>query len=86
LTSQIRFRQKVLKQVPRDKKLFQVSEKGKAHSVEKLKSNVLQLIMDAATGPVEKVSQNQIPLLVGEKVKYTFNEGSWPGRVLRLLV
>lgn len=41
--------------------------------------------MDAAIGPVEEMSQNQMPLLVGKKVKHSFNEGSWPGRVLSVV-
>ncbi|KAL3867760.1 hypothetical protein ACJMK2_040610, partial [Sinanodonta woodiana] len=85
LSSQIRFRQKVLKQTVIDKQLYQMSEKGKAYSLEKLKNNVIQLIKDAADSPSEESPTQEIPLLVGKKVIHTFNEGKWPGRVLSVV-
>lgn len=82
LVSQIRFRQKVLKQVVSDKKIYQISAKGKPHSIEKLKENVVKLITDAGEGPgEEKLSQN-IPLFVGKRVVHTFDAGKWKGQVI----
>lgn len=81
LIAQIRFRQKVLKQVVKDKKLYYVSETGKQHSVEKLKENVMKLINEATEGPSEEIYTAAIPLLVGKKVIHSFDEGKWPGRV-----
>ncbi|CAC5358011.1 unnamed protein product [Mytilus coruscus] len=85
LISQIRFRQKVLKQVVVDKKLYFVSEKGKALSLEKLKSNVIKLIVDATEGPSEERVARDVPLFVGKKVLHTFKEGKWNGRVLSVV-
>ncbi|CAC5368053.1 unnamed protein product [Mytilus coruscus] len=85
LISQIRFRQKVLKQVVVDKKLYFVSEKGKALPLEKLKSNVIKLIVDATEGPSEERVARDVPLFVGKKVLHTFKEGKWNGRVLSVV-
>ena len=64
LISQIRFRQKVLKQVLRDKKLYFVIEKGKGLSIEKLKSNVLKLIEGSTEGPSEEREARNVLLFV----------------------
>jgi hypothetical protein len=86
LTAQIRFRQRVLKQTVQDKKLYNVSEKGKLCSIEKLKNNVLMLIKDAAEGPCEEkpLNTNQ-PLLVGKKVCHSFDDRKWIGRVISVV-
>ncbi|VDI49877.1 Hypothetical predicted protein [Mytilus galloprovincialis] len=85
LVAQIRFRQKVMKQVVNDKKLYHVSEKGKAHSIDKLKSNVLKLIVDAGDGPGEERSSRNIPLFVGKRVSHAFNDGKWKGHVISVV-
>lgn len=85
LTTQLRFRQKVLKQVVKDKKLYFVTEKGKALSIEKLKSNVVKLMVDATDGPSEERVAKDVTLFVGKRVVHTFNEGKWNGRVLSVV-
>ncbi|VDI00584.1 Hypothetical predicted protein [Mytilus galloprovincialis] len=85
LRSQIKFRQKVLKQIVVDKKLYFVSEKGKALSLKKLNSNVIKLIVDATEGPSEETVARGVPLFVGKKALRTFKEGKWNGRVLSVV-
>jgi hypothetical protein len=82
LVAQLRFRQKVLKQIVSDKQVYQVSEKEKAHSIEKLKSNVLTLIADTDEGPGVAKSSRNIPLFVGKRVLHTFEDGKWKGRAI----
>lgn len=47
LVAQLRFRQTVLKQVVKDKSVFNASSKGKPLSIEQLTMNVRKLINDA---------------------------------------
>lgn len=81
LVAQLRFRQTVLKQVVKDKAIFNATSKGKPLSIEQLTVNVQKLINDAAT--VDKQPKHAPPpFLVGKKVKHTFNEGMFTGRVI----
>lgn len=85
LISQIRFRQKVLKQSVSDKKIYHVIEKGKAHSIDKLTENVLKLIKDAGEGVGSERKSQNVPLFVGKRVVHTFEDGKWNGRVISVV-
>ncbi|CAC5398192.1 unnamed protein product [Mytilus coruscus] len=85
LISQIRFRQKVLKQSVNDEKIYHVTEKGKAHSIDKLKENVLKLIKDAGEGVGSERKSQNVPLFVGKRVVHTFEDGKWNGRVISVV-
>lgn len=81
LVAQLRFRSNVLKQVVKDKSIFNATSKGKHLSIEQLTMNVRKLINDATT--MEKEPKHAPPpFLVGKKVKITFNEGMFTGRVI----
>ncbi|CAC5398111.1 unnamed protein product [Mytilus coruscus] len=85
LIAQLRFRQNVLKQYVKDKKIFNASVKGKALSIEALTENVKKLIEEAASKDVsENIQQrsSRMPILVGKKVPHTFNEGTFTAKVI----
>lgn len=85
LISQIRFRQKVFKQSVSDKKIYHVTEKGKAHSIDKLKENVLKLIKDAVEGVGSGRKSQNVPLFVGKRVVHTFEDGTWNYRIISVV-
>ena len=75
----------MFKQHVSDKKLYHVTEKGKPHSFQKLKENVIKLIKAAGEGEgSEKRSQN-IPLFVGKRVIHTFEDGKYHGQVVSVV-
>ena len=85
LIAQLRFRQNVLKQYVKDKKIFNASVKGKALSIEALTENVKKLIEEAASKDVsENIQQrsSRMPILVGKKIRHTFNEGTFTAKVI----
>lgn len=85
LIAQLRFRQNVLKQYVKDKKIFNASAKGKPLSIETLTENVKRLIEEAASKDVNEDIQHRssrMPILVGKKVRHTFNEGTFTAKVI----
>lgn len=48
-------------------KVFQMSEKNKAYSLEKLTENLKKFIQDAAEGPLEERTNHKNPQFVGKK-------------------
>lgn len=65
LNCQLRFRKIVLNQ-PGDKKLFQMSEKGKQHSIQTLTDNVKRLIKDS----LNITRANPHHIFVGKRIKH----------------
>lgn len=85
LVAQLQFRKNVLKQFVTDKSIFNATAKSKALSIEGLTTNVKKLIEDAANKVVSTESRkisNRMPILVGKRIKHTFNEGTYNGKVI----
>ena len=85
LISQLRFRQNVLKQNVKDKSIFNATAKGKALSIETLTLNVHKLIKEAVSKESNQHTQkrsSKTPILVGKKIRHTFNEGTYDGKVI----
>lgn len=84
IKTQLKFRQKVLKQSHPDNSIFSFSYKGKAHSLEKLKDNLCKLVdgvevhNDSTVQDHEVLSLNfedvhlQPELLIGRRIKHRF--------------
>ena len=67
LKAQLRFRKAILEQMA-DKSLFMFSEKGKEHSVEKLKNNLLSLIDISLKSP-DPLNKS---VLLGKRIRHYF--------------
>ncbi|CAC5388506.1 unnamed protein product [Mytilus coruscus] len=85
LVSQLRFRQNVLKQYVKDKKIFNASNNGRLLTIETLTENVKQLIEEAASKDVaSSIHQrsSKMPILVNKRIRHSFNEGAFDGKVI----
>jgi hypothetical protein len=67
LKAQLRLRKAILEQMA-DKSLFMFSEKGKEHSVEKLKNNLLSLI-DISLNSPDPLNKS---VLLGKRIRHYF--------------
>jgi len=90
LQAQLKFRKSVLLQKHPDKSVYSFSYKTesgayKKHPVTILKENLLKLITKAYEGPSKEVHQPDIPLLVGKRVRHTFHDESYTGRVISVV-
>lgn len=85
LEAQLRFRQNMLKQAYKEKDVFRFSEKGKKHTVNKLKENLTKLIEAAYHGPTDEKVHKRTPLLVGKRVKHRFEDGEHFGNVISVV-
>ncbi|CAC5372984.1 unnamed protein product [Mytilus coruscus] len=85
LVLQLGFRQNVLKQYVKDKKIFNASNNGMLLTIETLTENVKQLIEEAASKDVaSNIHQrsSKMPILVNKRISHSFNEGAFDGKVI----
>lgn len=85
LEAQLPFRQKMLKQTYKKKDVFRFSEKGKKHTINKLKENLTKLIEEAYHGPTEEKLQSRAPLIVGKRVTHRFEDAEYMGNVISVV-
>ncbi len=89
LKAQIQFRKTVLKQEAQDKTVFNLSGREGYRSVpftiQKLTDNLLQLVRASLEGTQEEAPAPDVPLLVGKKVRHTFEDGPYEGQVISVV-
>jgi len=76
IQDQLKFRKIVLGQKSKDPKIFNISQKGKFHSIDDLKNNIMTLISERVANTVTEPAslKPRQPLLVGKYlyVDHTF--------------
>ncbi len=86
---QLQFRKTVLKQVA-DISLFCVGSKAggeryQRFSLDQIKANLGTLITQSLRGPSQEDQMTGRPLLVGKRVKHTFEQGTWNGYIISVV-
>ena len=80
----------MFKQACKDKSVFTFSKKNAAGKyapipVGDMKQNLCTLIESSFQGPHEEKVVESMPLLVGKRIKHTFEQGKWNGRVISVV-